>query len=271
MTRIQVDKIRRRSRWSERTILLLVIWGMIGLSFGGMAQTVDDDWRIERLSESVPLAENTTVEIRNPHGDLRVRAASDGQVAVSAIVQRHRDDSDRPEITFEGDAGRLKVIVRYHQDEPPSDPAMKERRVDVTAFVPESASLVLVTDGGLLNVRTGSDLELETVSGTIDVKTAGRLRVTTDRGAVLAVLQASTWSASNEVRSSTGDIELWLARDAGVSADVETGGWFTTDFSAQVEHDDAVARKRIKARIGAGGGPLQVRSTNGAVRLFRSP
>lgn len=255
----------------------VVSWPALALGFLAFgpalvgAQTVDEDWRIERLSKAASLAGATVVEVRNPHGDLRVRAASDGEIAISAIAQRHRDDEDRPEIALDRDEDHLRIVVRYPRDTPPVDPAMKARRVDVTVFVPESASLVLVTDQGLLNVRTSSDLELETVSGTIDVKTAGRLRVTTDRGAVLAVLQASTWSMPNEVRSSTGDIELWLTRDANVSLDAETGGWYTTDFSAQIEHDDAVARKRIKARIGSGAGLLQVRSTNGAVRLFRSP
>ncbi len=243
----------------------------LAIGLPARSQTVDDDWLIERLAESAPMDGNHTIEVVNLYGDLRVRAASDDIVAVTAIVQRHRGDHDRPRIEVTREDGKLMVVVRYRNGKPPADPVQRNRRVDVTVFVPEGPSAVLRTEAGLLNVRLGSDLELITLSGMIDVKTAGRLQAQTDRGKVVAVLQAPNWLGENTVRSKTGQIEIWLSRDASAAVDAETSGWLTTDYSVEIQHDEAAGRKIIRARVGQGQSQLRVRSINGAIRLLRSP
>ena len=223
------------------------------------------------LDDTTVLGESRLVSIHNPHGDLRVRAASDDNVALSAIVQRHRDDTTRPRLVIERVDEHLQVEVRYDESDAETSPSFDKRRVDLTVFVPTVPSVRLRTDAGLLNVRLGGELELATVSGAIDVKTSGRLQASTERGDVVAVLQSARWSGRQQLSSKSGSLEVWLPPEVDTVIEAETAGRLTTDFSVDIRHDDPTGRKQIKARLGAGQSQLALRSAVGAVRLLRSP
>ena len=136
---------------------MVVVASLNPLSGATAREISAEDWLIEKVQWSAELGAAGTVRVRNSFGDLRVRPSEDGQVLVSAVVQRHvedalraRVDSRRPDSEFEIEV----VFAPETAPTPSSEPeSWQRRRVDLTLFLPLAPVLIAETEDGLIEIK----------------------------------------------------------------------------------------------------------------------
>ena len=155
--------------------------------------------------------------------------------------------------------------------------------------------LVLRTgDGSITTDRLSGEIEIRTADGAIRMeKVAGRLQLETDDGSIVvdggpSVLRAKTGDGSIRVRVesevvmadawdlSTGDgsITLTLPSTFGAEIDAETRDGSIRSSHPELRVEDAEGERRrapreLRARMGAGGPVLKVRTGDGSIRFER--
>jgi hypothetical protein len=237
---------------------------------------VPEDWRIDNSRWSEPVGSTTTVTIRNLFGDLRVRPTGDDQIALSAMIQRHRDDPRRAEVqhSIVGDTFELEVGYPPVADLDPGEvPASwRRRRVDLTVFVPAGRNLIIETAAGLIEIKGLADgVEARSASGDIALDVGGPVDAHTERGAIRVQFKDTRWPAGSTLQTLTGDIAAWLPPQANATAHLETFGEITTDYSIAISRQPGSTRKSAVAVVGDGGARLSLTSNRGSLKLLRSP
>ncbi|MGD8441485.1 MAG: hypothetical protein PVG53_13215 [Holophagae bacterium] len=215
------------------------------------------------------MATSAEIRIENVWGSVQLRAGDGDEVVVTAAGQRHRDDPRAPEVRVEESPSGLTIrtlLGDLADGEEPTE--WRGRRIDIGVFVPETANVWIRTGDGDIEAR---DLigraDLETESGDITFRGFGELEARTGSGSVFAQFRRSEWSRPVVIETRTGDIRAELLEGASVTAEVETRGPITTDFSIAIERRPGSSLKRGVATIGAGARALRLTSYSGAVRL----
>jgi hypothetical protein len=148
-------------RISRAVALSCVLTVFLGAAARG--QDASPDWTIDNFRWTGPLAPLTGVEVLNPYGDVRVRAADGGEVEVSAMIQRWTREPATAEVKLGRRRDRLTIEVVY-----PAASKSGLRRVDLAVFVPTEAPLAVRTRDGLIQVRgLAGAVELESTGGDI--------------------------------------------------------------------------------------------------------
>src|SRR5437870_2492203 len=114
-----------------------------------------------------------------------------------------------------------------------------------------------------------SDVEANTVNGSIRISTAGYAEAQTVNGEIVASLGRATWSDALEFRTVNGGITLDLP--AGLSTEVRAttvNGDIQTDFPLMVT--GRLGPRSLRGTIGSGGRRLALETVNGSIRLRKS-
>ncbi|KAB2966626.1 MAG: hypothetical protein F9K18_05330 [Thermoanaerobaculia bacterium] len=227
------------------------------------------DWRIERVDRELKALPGAPLAIRNPWGDLRVRAGEEGRVVVHAVVQHDAGDARPVAIESSEEAGARVVAVAWAPDDGASPPGWARRRVDLAVEVPERAALSVRTERGLIEVKGhAGPLEARSVAGDLRLRVAGGpVDALTERGSILAVLAAEVWRQAARFEAPSGDVEVHFPARTDASVLLETRGALTTDFSLDVERLGPLA-KRARAQLGRGGPEVVLRSGRGDLRIL---
>jgi len=114
-----------------------------------------------------------------------------------------------------------------------------------------------------------SDVQLESTNGGIRLAdVAGRISFRTTNGGVQVQLAGSEWRGQGlDVQTTNGGVTLTVPDD--YKAVLETGttnGRLRLDFPMTVQGD---IKQRVSARLGRGGAPVRVTTTNGGVTVRR--
>ena len=125
------------------------------------------------------------------------------------------------------------------------------------------------TNGGLSVRDIEGDLSLTTTNGGISLtRVGGSVRARTTNGAIEAELGGERWEGDLlDVQTTNGSIDV--AVPGSFSADLNAStvnGAIRTDFPVTVQ---GRISKSISGRIGAGGPPVRLATTNGAIALRR--
>lgn len=229
------------------------------------------DWSIDRQQWSRPLAAGGSLSVRNEFGDIRIRTSGEPELAVSAVIQWHKEVADRPVVEITDDDGALSVTVRFPAVELATERkqpgAANDRRVDLAIFMPADAPLQATTWSGLLEARgLAARAELSTFSGAVRFSSHSSARVTTRRGAIHAAFRGTSWQQSSSFESVTGDILVELPTSADLLVTASTEGELTTDYSLVIERKDRF--KQAVATIGDGNQELVIRTVKGAIKLL---
>ena len=175
------------------------------------------DFTLHSFRWQAALTSQATVTVTNEWGDIRVRTAQRGGVAVSAMIQRIGTPAEELAVRVdEGeDAVRVEVVPLV---------AAPRGRVDLTLMVPAGLRLEVATRDGVAEVKYKGDAAVRTVGGAVTLLTPGHATVETSSGDVEAKLTAKGWERPVTIASDSGDVTLWLPTDAAATLQAEAGG-----------------------------------------------
>lgn len=249
--------------WAIRTFLVFLLFASPLTVWGQEASPESPDWTIDNTRWTGSLAPETTIEVRNPYGDVRLRATAGGEVEVSAQIQRRTNDPVRAKVDIRRRRGRLKIEVSY-----PDTPRGDLRRVDVAVIVPPGARVSVRTQDGMIQARgLANDVELESAGGNVILSTSGTARVSAGRGNITAELQRDDWGRAPRLATRDGDITLTLPEDADARVQVRAGGEIALRRTGRT---DLLTPRKAIFTLGKGTHPVTLKSQRGRVILLAS-
>lgn len=257
-----------------------------------------DDWKYrEEIRREFPLTAGARMVLENLNGPVTIETTK-GAVAEIVVVRTARREADlhAKELRMEQRPGELWIgNVRGQWTAFSRSPQVRER---LTARIPEQVNLVARGLNGRMEVGglLGS-LETSGVNGKMQVGTLKGSLVVRGHNGGLDVEQVE---AGVEVRGTNGSVDLGLGPELrstpGASGPpIEfhgNNGSVTLRFAGEV-HADLVAKGtnggiridlpgpdgsligrvrsggKVEQRLGSGGAPIELRGTNGAIRLVR--
>jgi hypothetical protein len=219
------------------------------------------DWILENFRWTGQLAPAAAVVVINPYGDVRLRAADAGEVELSAMMQRRTSDPVRAEVKLGRRRDRLRIEVAY-----PVAPRGDLHRVDLAAFVPGGARVVVRTREGMIQARgLENDVELESTGGDVSFSTSGTARVAAGRGDIAAEFRGDRWRRAPRLATREGDITLRLPENADARVRIEAPGGIRGHDGARLGR--RAARHAI-LRLGRGTYDLFLNTRAGGVTLL---
>ena len=144
--------------------------------------------------------------------------------------------------------------------------------VEFVVYVPRNSDLNLHTTNGPLAVRdVAGTMDLRTTNGPLSLRgLAGDVRARTSNGPLAVHLTGTRWSGVGlDAETSNGPATVYLPQD--YSAEFETGtinGPMSSDFPLTVTFQGRM-RQRLNTRLGQGGAPVRVVTSNGPLQLKR--
>lgn len=252
-------------------ILPLVLLPAAGcdLAMADLRQKDTADWR-----KTWDLQPGGRLEIANVNGRIDVQPSSGAQVevvarktATGASTEAAREALGRIEIqeTAGGGGVRLETRVSKGAGGPFS---RTNQQVDYTVKVPADTPVVLRTvNGGITVAGLAGRVEAETTNGGVKARdiSGAIAAVTTNGGLDIEVSRLAEGGVRLECTN--GGIELRLPSDAKatISAHVTNGGVSTDGLS--VDPSGPASRRRLEGRLNGGGAPVELRGTNGGIRI----
>jgi len=230
-------------------------------SFG---QETPSDWTVDNFRWTGALAPETTLEVLNPYGDVRLRAAYAGEVEISAMIQRRTSDPVKPEVKLGRRRGRLTIDVKY-----PAAPKGDLHRVDIAVFVPAGARLAVRTQDGMIQANNlANDVDFESTGGNVFLTTTGTARVSTGRGNISADLRRDEWDRAPSLRTREGDITLTLPKDIDARVQIRAPGEISPGKDGRIERRTA---GKAVVTFGQGTHSLNLETHRGGVTLLTLP
>jgi len=225
----------------------------------------------ERVDETYALSSTGTIELHNVNGSVQVRAW-DGEGVRMEAEKKGRDTEvvNGIQIHVESTGDRLQV-----RTEPAKIRRGWWRRishegvVDYILHVPAGARLekIETVNGGLTVEGVTNAVRLETVNGDIRCRKLGGAAVMeTVNGSIESTHLRLAADARVKAESVNGAIELRLPQtvDADLRASTINGS-IRSDFEFTASTESS--RRRVKARLGRGGAPVELSTVNGGVRI----
>lgn len=239
------------------------------------------------FSKTLPLKAGDRFSLENVNGDITVATWKNDQVEIKAVktARRNKADLDKVEIRVDEGTGSVSVKAIW-----PKFPRRANVTVQFTVMVPEGVNLddvdtvngsvdvtgrygemeVGTTNGGITVEDASGDLSADTTNGSVRVaRFEGRIDAETTNGNIrlegIAVTGGLTAGTTN------GSITLSIGSPEALNADLSaatTNGSVTVDFPVTLESLTR-SRRRIEAKIGQGGLPIDLRTTNGSIKLTR--
>jgi DUF4097 and DUF4098 domain-containing protein YvlB len=250
----------RRSR-----CLLLSLIPML-LCVAGLA-LADEPYR-ETFDQTYPIAAGGRASLSNVNGDVQVNVWDQNTVRVQAVKEAEsREDLDALRIEVSAAASSVRVETHYPRN------THSHLSVEYTLTVPKGVSLddIDLVNGGLTVSGLGGGVHAKLVNGAAKLTgLAGEVVVHTVNGEQEVELDRLSSGQRVELHTVNGSIELRLA--PSVSADVEAktvNGHLSNDFGLPVHKHEYVGAD-MGGAIGSGGGRVELKSVNGAIRVTKT-
>ncbi len=203
----------------------------------------------------------------SPNGGIEVVGWDRSEVKVRAKVVAVADSAD--------EAARMAAEVRIdtagtiHAEGPPGG-RYAHWWVSYQAFVPRRSDVQLEsTNGGIRLTDVAGRIAFRTTNGGVSLtRVAGDVQGRTTNGGVEVRLAGSEWQGQGlDIQTTNGGVTLTVPDD--YNALLETGttnGRLRLDFPVTVQGE---VKQRVSARLGRGGAPVRVTTTNGGVTVRR--
>lgn len=204
-----------------------------------------------------------------PNGGVVVEGWNENEVLVLARVVGHADRMSDAEAI----AGAVDVTAdrdRVEAEGPRRSGRDEWWSVSYRVFVPADYDLDLAsTNGGVSVEGVNGRISMETTNGGIHLEdVAGDVKGHTTNGGLHVRLSGDRWQGAGlDVRTTNGGVNLYVPGD--YNADLlarTTNGGFSIDFPITVQ---GKLGKQLETRLGSGGAPIRVVTTNGGVRIQR--
>ena len=226
------------------------------------------------------IAPGKAIEIKGVNGDVRAVAGS-GDVEVTAVKHARRSDPDDVKIQVVQHEDGVTICAVYPSDgrrENTCDAGDgghmnvhdNDVVVDFTVRVPAGVRFVGRTVNGEVGAANlASDVDANTVNGSIRISTSGYAEAQTVNGSIDVSLGRGGWSDALEFRTVNGAITLDLPANLSTEVRANTvNGDIQTDFPIMVT--GRLGPRSLRGTIGSGGRRLALETVNGSIRLRKS-
>jgi DUF4097 and DUF4098 domain-containing protein YvlB len=248
---------------------------------GGSAQEDDHEWlehcRERRGRDLVRVCDVRVERFSPPSGAIRVDPGSNGGVAVEGWSQNQIEVHARIEARAETEreARELASRVSIETDgtiraDGPRNERDANWHVSFVVYVPARSDLDLTTQNGPLSVKgVRGRMQLASQNGPISLReVGGEVQARAQNGPVSVALSGSRWDGEGlDAETRNGPIHLTVPDS--YNADLETGtvnGPFVSDLPLTVTLRGRITGP-MKAKLGDGGPPVRVVTTNGPVHI----
>ncbi len=245
----------------------------------GLAVSVRDAAAQAQFHWNGKIAAGKAIEIKGVNGAVRAVAGA-GEVEVTAAKHARKSDPEEVKIEVVEHADGVTICAVYPSDgrrenecQPGEGGHMSTHdndvQVDFTVHVPAGVRFIGKTVNGTVEAANlASDVDANTVNGSIRISTSGDAEARTVNGSIVAALGRSTWS--NELAFSTVNGGITLELPASVSTEVRAtmNGEIMTDFPLTVT--GRLGPRSLHGTIGSGGRELELSTVNGSIRLKKS-
>jgi hypothetical protein len=234
----------------------------------------------------------STLEIRGVNGSVRAVPATGSEARVEAVRTGRRSDPSEVRIEVVEHAGGVTICAVYpgqrNACRPGSDARLGANRNDVQVNfdveVPAGVHLTARTANGRVtaermsgrveayssngNVRIdgGSYVEARTTNGSISIRTSGEATARTTNGSLTVELGQVSGSSPLRFSSTNGSITLTIPSALNAAIDARTSNG-SIDSELPITIRGSVSRRQLAGTIGSGGTPLELRTTNGNIRI----
>jgi Putative adhesin len=250
----------------------------------------------DKLTRTSPLKPDGIVVIENVRGGVTVEAWDRPEVWVEVEKQVESPSQQRARkalagirlhVKADGKSFRIKTLlpyndngfmdwltgngyyasVHYHVRVPRQAALTVENTNGLIKLVgTRGRAVVHSVEGGLALDRTAGRVMASINGGITVTRASGTVNVETINGGIEVELAQLAEESYLSLSTVNGEIELRLPRNIRVSLDATTSnGAVQSDFKVQGK---AVSRQSLRGDINGGGGRLQVRTSNGSVRLL---
>jgi hypothetical protein len=221
-----------------------------------------------------------TLEIKGVNGDVRAVLATGDEAEVSATKQARRSDPDEVEIKVVEHADGVTICAVYptpsraRQDNEcaPGDQghmSTEDNDVNVTFVVkvPRGVHYAGHTVNGEIRAAgLQSNVEVQTVNGSIRVSTTGRALASTVNGSIDASMGTADWGEDVAFSTVNGGITLDLPAEVNAELRASTvNGDIISDFPVTVR--GRFGPRRVSGTLGRGGHELELETVNGSITL----
>lgn len=227
------------------------------------------------------LAAGSQVSIHNVNGDIKVTPSTNGRVEV--IGRKFGDARDQDYIkavVHESSRGIDICVVNDDSDSYCDDDGVRMHShnrdwdrggMNLEVAVPANLTVSAGTVSGNVDV-TGAhgDVDVRSVSGDVrlDHLHATAIRATSVSGDVDVTADELTGRGDLTFRSVSGDVTLNVPKDFAADLSMTTvSGDINSDFPITLGGNNRMSRRRLQARIGAGGRRLDVSTVSGDLRI----
>ena len=236
----------------------------------------DNDWssraRHCEIRETGLKATRRTLTVEpGPNGGIEILAWERDSIAVTARIQTHaRSDEDAIAIARE-----IKIVAAGARVEA-SGPSSLGRRegwsVSFVVYVPRRTDLSLATENGPLSVHEVSGtMDLSTENGPLAISgVSGDVHARAQNGPLVVRLTGARWEGAGlDAATTNGPADLQIPE--GYNAQIEFGtvnGPMSVGFPLTVTLSGRIT-DRIATKLGDGGPPVRVVTTNGPMTVRR--
>lgn len=220
-----------------------------------------------------------SVEVRGINGGIDAGPASGAEVEVVTVKRSKRSGHlSRVKIEVVEHDGGVTICAVYPGGECAADGSelgdTEDARVEVSfdVRVPRGVDLDASTvNGKIVATSLTGSVEAATVNGAIDVTAAGTVEARTVNGDIDASTGATSWNGTLSFKTVNGAITVTMPAGANALVDAKTvNGGLETDFPLTIHAGRGRGPRSIEGTIGSGGGELELKTVNGAIRLRRS-
>jgi len=229
----------------------------------------------ETFDQTFAFAPGDLLELDNTNGNVHIEAWDRQEIHILATKKVKASSSEKAEalmqdlqIEVEPSSGRIRVDTEYPSNKDRWFSSGSSSSVRYEIKIPASADLNVSTVNG--NVTIGNisgDLELGTTNGNVSVsESGGRLNVRTTNGSINAELSEIAIGEDMVFRTTNGGITLSLPASTQANLTARTtNGSIKTDFPITVQ--GTFSRTRLEGELNGGGGSIELRTTNGSIRI----
>jgi DUF4097 and DUF4098 domain-containing protein YvlB len=224
-----------------------------------------------------------TLEIKGVNGDVRAVAAEGDVAEVIGTKKARRSDPDKVEIKVIEDANGVTICAVYptptharHENvcAPGTGGHMNTEDNDVevtfTVKVPRGVNYVAHTVNGEIRVAAlRSDVEAQTVNGSVRISTTGKAQATTVNGSIDASMGNADWEDDVSFTTVNGGITLDLPSEVNATLRASTvNGDIVSDFPVTVK--GRFGPRSVTGTLGRGGHELELETVNGSITLRKT-
>ncbi len=257
----------------RHSTLILLLAGVTTLTFAAPAAAQKE----ERFNWHGTVAAGKTLEIRGINGYVHAVPATGAEVVVNALKHGHHSNPADVKIEVVPGPEGVTICAVYpssgsrpndcHPGGGHSESRDNDVAVDFDVQLPAGVRFLARTVNGDVSAQNlASDVDAQTVNGSVRAVANGVVRAQTVNGGIDVTMGRADWSGALELATVNGGVHVTLPANTSADVDASTvNGGLSTDFPLTVQ--GRFMRNRIHGTIGQGGRELHLRSVNGGIEI----